>query len=285
VKPKGAAKTRNGMVVTLGRVAAPKPYHLLADQLREAILRGEIAEGDALPPERELVEQTGLTRGSVREALRVLASEGLVRTRPGRFGGNVVTAPGDESMASSISHFIRGRRLHLSRLHETREVLEPALARLAALHRTDGDLDILKELHARLVDASSNFQRFSLANIEWHKAVARASGNELLAAVLHAIAHGVAVSTTTEEYDTPETRQQVIRIHSQITAAIEARDADLAERYMRQHIGATHARAANSETIEVPMSDDSAVRRPSNRTASSPSRPKRPVAAVKATKR
>jgi len=242
--------------VVINRVSAPKPHDLLADQLREAILRGEITVGEALPPERELVEQTGLTRGAVREALRALAAEGLLETRAGRYGGNIVTLPGQESMANSIGQFVRGRKLPLRTLHEARYALEPALARLAALHRTERELEALKALHQELIDSVDSFQHFSLANIKWHNAIARASGNELLSAILYALSYGIAVSTTTEEYDTPETRKQVIRIHAQIMSAIEARNADLAERRMRQHIGATHARAAAPDTTDVPMSDD-----------------------------
>jgi len=249
-------ETRKRKTVTINPVSAPKPHNLLADQLRQAILRGEISEGDALPPERELVEQTGLTRGSVREALRLLAAEGLVQTRQGRYGGNIVTMPGTDSMATSIGQFIRGRKLPLRTLHETRYALEPALARLAALHRSEEDLQALKALHQDLVDAAGNFQQFSTVNIDWHNAIARASGNELLSSILYGISFGIAVSTTTEEYDTPETRTQVMRIHSQIMSAIEQGDADLAERRMRQHIGATHERATAPDTTEVPLSED-----------------------------
>ncbi|MCG7400268.1 FadR/GntR family transcriptional regulator [Caballeronia zhejiangensis] len=251
-----ATPLRKTTTVLVNRIQAPKPHDLLADQLREAILRGEISEGETLPPERALVEQTGLSRGAVREALRVLAVEGLVQTRPGRFGGNVVTLPGTESMANSISQFVRGRQLPLRTLHETREALEPALARLAAVHRTEEDVRTLAALHEELIGSVNNFQHFSQANVKWHNAVARASGNELLAGVLYAISYGVAVSTTTEEYDTMDTRNQVIRIHAQINAAIEARNPDLAEKRMRQHIGATHVRATASDTSHVPLSDD-----------------------------
>lgn len=249
------AEARKRNSVKVSRIEAPKPYDLLADQLREAILGGEISEGDALPPERELVAQTGLTRGSVREALRTLAGEGLVQTRPGRFGGNVVTLPGKESITHAVGQFVRGRKMSLRSLRETREVLEPALARLAAVYRTDEHLSELKSLHEELVASAGNFQQFSLVNVRWHNAIARASGNELLAAVLYSIAYGVAVSTTTEEYDTPETRKQVIRIHGRIVDAIEAGEPDLAERYMRQHIGATHERTTSSAATAIPLSD------------------------------
>ncbi|WP_175128617.1 FadR/GntR family transcriptional regulator [Achromobacter piechaudii] len=237
------------------RIEAPKPYAILADTLREAILVGEIPEGDTLPPERELVAQSGLTRGAVREALRILASEGLVQTKPGRFGGNVVTLPDKELLTNAVAQFVRGRKLPLRTLQETREVLEPALARLAAVHRTADDLRELKKLHEDLVAAADNFPQFSMANVRWHKAVARASGNDLLASVLYSISYGVAVSTTTEEYDTPATRKVVIRIHGQINDAIEARDPDLAERRMRQHIGATNERTVTPAATAIPLSD------------------------------
>ncbi|MCS5498241.1 FCD domain-containing protein [Cnuibacter physcomitrellae] len=240
----------------VGRVVAPKPYDMLADQLREAILSGDIAEGHALPPERELVEQTGLTRGSVREALKQLAAEGLVQTRPGRFGGNLVTLPGKGMVTNSLNLFVRGRRMPLITLNETRDVLEPPLARLAAQHRTDADLATIERLHDELVAASDTFPRFSTINVQWHNAIAQASGNELLSAVLEAISFGVAVSTTVAEYDTAATRKQVIAVHAQITAAIRDRDGEFAERRMRDHIRATHARATAAESTDVPLSEE-----------------------------
>jgi GntR family transcriptional regulator, transcriptional repressor for pyruvate dehydrogenase complex len=240
--------------ITVKRISVLKSYDLLANQLRETILRGEISEGDTLPTERELVTQTGLSRGSVREALRMLAVEGLLQTRHGRLGGNVVTLPGNDSIANGINQFVRGRNVPLGALQETRETLEPALARLAAQRRTDHALQELKALHEDLMAAVSNFQEFSRVNISWHNAVARASGNELLAAFLYSVSHGVAVATTTAEYDTMDTRKEVIRIHSRINDAIEARNADLAERHMRRHIVATHARASAPETMHIPLS-------------------------------
>ncbi|SDG84569.1 FadR/GntR family transcriptional regulator [Microbacterium pygmaeum] len=241
------------------KIRAPKSFDLLAQRLREAILSGEIAEGDSLPPERELVEQTGLTRGSVREALKQLSAEGLVQTRPGRFGGNTVTLPGKDIMTNSLNQFVRGRRMPLRTLNETREVLEPALARLAAVHRTEDDLARIRRLHDDLVAASGDFHQFSRVNVKWHNAVAAASGNDVLSAVLEALSFGVTVSTTVDAYDTEDTRQQVIRVHSKIVEAIEQHDGERAERHMRQHLGATHARVAGTKSADVPLSSPSAV--------------------------
>ncbi len=242
--------------VTVTRISVPKPHDVLANHLRDGILRGEIAEGDALPSERELVDQTGLTRGAVREALKTLSVEGLVQTRHGRFGGSVVTLPGQESMTTAINRFVQGRKLSLRTLQETRDALEPFLARLAAERRTEEDLRELKSLHDDLVAAVSNFQEFSSLNVKWHNAVAKASGNELLAAVLYSIAHGVHIATSMEEYDTMETRKQVIHIHARINDAIAAGNADLAERGMRQHMAATHARPLALDKTSIPLSDE-----------------------------
>jgi len=238
----------------IGKVSAPKSYELLASQLREAILGGQVPEGTSLPTERELVEQTGLSRGSVREALRTLAAEGLVNPKQGRSGGNIVSLPGSDSLAQFINQFVRGRRISVRAVHETRELIEPALARFAAVRRTPKDLDTLLALQKELTGATGNFQRFSIVNVKWHVAVAEASGNELLATFLKSISSGVAAATTTEEYDTSETRNAVIQIHQRINDAIEQQDGDKAERYMRRHLTATAARASDRD-IEPAAAD------------------------------
>lgn len=247
-------RKRNQQRVTITRISVPKPQHVLAEHLRESILRGEIPEGDSLPSERDLVTQTGLSRGAVREALRTLAVEGLVHTSHGRFGGSVVMLPGNESMAAAINRFVQGRKLSLRTLQETREVLEPFLARLAAERRTEDNLRELKSLHGDLLASVDHFQDFASINVKWHNAVAKASGNELLAALLYSISHGVHIATSTEEYDTMETRRQVVKIHSRINDAIEAGNPELAERSMRQHMLATHARPLALDATSIPLS-------------------------------
>jgi GntR family transcriptional repressor for pyruvate dehydrogenase complex len=248
--------SRTRKTITISRISVQKSYDLLANQLRDKILRGEISEGDPLPTERELVTLTGLSRGSVREALRMLAVEGLVKSRQGRSGGNIVTLPGNESMGNAINQFVQGRRLPLRTLQETREALEPTLAGLAAQRRTAEDLERLRSLQDQLIAAVDDFEKFSLINIKWHNAVAGASDNQLLAAFLSASSYGITVATTTQEYDTMDTRKEVIRIHARINDAIESRNAELAERRMRQHIRATHLRATTPGTASIPLSDD-----------------------------
>lgn len=237
----------------LGPIVVARPQDVLAEHLRDRILKRDIPEGESLPPERDLVAQTGLTRSAVREALRMLAAEGLIQTRPGRSGGSVVTLPSHESVASAIHRFVKGRRISLRSLQETRELLEPILARLAAERRTETQLQGLQELHNELVACADNFRDFTLANLKWHSAVARASGNELLSTLLYSISHGVQLASMAEEYDTQETRDQVIKVHFRVTEAIASRQPELAERAMRQHMTATSARSLAPATAEVPL--------------------------------
>lgn len=156
-------------------LTVPKASDVLAGEVRERILSGEFTEGTALPPERQLVEQTGLSRATVREALRILEVERLLEIRPGRGGGAFVHRPGRESLANTVRLVIRGQRIRLEDLHETREAIEPACAALAARRRTDADLAELDDAHTDLVAADEDIQRFLRANIRWHNAVARAA--------------------------------------------------------------------------------------------------------------
>lgn len=247
--------TKRSRRATIQRISVPKPQVVLASHLRDRILCGAIPEGESLPSERDLVEQTGLSRGAVREALRTLAVEGLVQTRHGRFGGSVVTLPGLESTSIAIHRFVQGRRLPVSALQETRELLEPFLARMAALRRSDDHLSALHELHAELEGSVDRFHDFARVNVSWHNAVAAASGNELLATILYSLSHGVESATMVEEYNTAETRRQVLRAHTRIIAAIEARDADAAERGMRLHIVAANARPINLASTDAPLDE------------------------------
>ncbi|GGF53526.1 GntR family transcriptional regulator [Azorhizobium oxalatiphilum] len=234
----------------VGRISVPKSYEVLADKLRQTILDGSLKEGMRLPTERELVSQSGLSRGSVREALRKLEVEGLVKTKLGRSGGNIVSKPGPESMAHVITQFVRGRRLSLRSLQETREALEPGIARLAAEHRTAAEVARLRELNAEMADAIDDSSRFAAVNVAWHTAVATASHNDLLVAFLFSISDDVLVVTISEEYDTPDLRREVLKAHERIIVAIEAGDGDAAFRRMQRHVQATRARTRAREASE-----------------------------------
>jgi DNA-binding FadR family transcriptional regulator len=225
-------------VIRLTRLAVPKASDVLADRLRESILDGALEEGSPLPTERELGLKSGLSRASVREALRILESEGLIQTRPGRGGGTSVRRPTADAIARSVGLYVRGHKVRLEALIETREAIEPAIARLAAQNRMEEDLARLTEAQERLKANTADRRAYLKANIDWHMAVALASRNEPLIGFMSAISEVIHSATEGEPFDTDEVRGLTIAAHERIQAAIVAGDGDAAERRMARHVRA-----------------------------------------------
>ncbi|MCQ4079167.1 FCD domain-containing protein [Streptomyces sp. RB6PN25] len=222
--------------IQLAPMEVPKASDVLARELRERILSGEFAEGAALPPERELVVQTQMSRATIREALRILEVQGLVRIKTGRAGGAFVQRPNKDAVASSVSLLIRGRQIRLSALLETREAIEPYCAQLAALHRTAEDLDALDAANDAIADDGSPLAAFLQANVDWHVAVATASHNELLTGFMTALSQAIYTATENERFVDQEVRRLTVRAHRSITKAIRAQDPDAAVRRMNRHV-------------------------------------------------
>lgn len=227
-------------VLDITPVNVPKAADMLAALLREKILAGDLDEGMPLPNERELGNQAGLSRASVREALRILEGEGLIATRIGRNGGSAVVRPSSATIERSVGIFIRGQRIRLDAVLETRSAIEPPSARFAALHRTDADLEQIAKSQARLEQASAagDIPAYVRANLDWHVEVVRASHNELLIAFISAVSQSVYVATDLDGFNSVDVRNSVIQAHRRVMDAIVARDGDAAARRMDRHVGA-----------------------------------------------
>lgn len=230
------AKPRSQPEFRLGAVEVPKASDVLAAELRERILTGELAEGDPLPAERELVKQAQMSRATVREALRILEVQNLVRVKAGRAGGAFVQRPTATSMANSVSMFIRGGHVKLVDLMETREALEPFCAELAARNRTDQDLAELDRANDAIADPDAELAQFLQANLDWHVGVAVASHNQLLTGFMSALSQAIYVGTANATFVDAEVRAVTAKTHRAITAAIRDRDAAAAGRRMRRHV-------------------------------------------------
>lgn len=131
---------------TLRRVR--KSYEQVADQLRELIVSGRLAQGERLPTEMLLSAEVGVSRATVREALRLLAAQGLIRTAKGAGGGSYVTMPTvahiSDSLCSNFALLTDARDLTLEELIEARELLEVPAARFAARRRAPEDVERLR---------------------------------------------------------------------------------------------------------------------------------------------
>jgi GntR family transcriptional regulator, transcriptional repressor for pyruvate dehydrogenase complex len=238
----------------LSPMQVPKASEVLANELRESILSGRFPEGTALPTERDMVTQTQMSRTTVREALRILEVQGLVRIKTGRSGGAFVQRPDGESVANTVSLLIRGRQIRMAALLETREGVEPVCARLAAKYRTDEDLDRLEAANVAIA-ADGPLEDFLQANVDWHVAVATASHNELLTGFMAALSRAIYESTDNRAFVDAEVRRATVLAHRRITDAIQAGDIDAALRRMTRHVHSYAEAVAEVEdrtAIEVP---------------------------------
>jgi GntR family transcriptional regulator, transcriptional repressor for pyruvate dehydrogenase complex len=223
--------------VALNVIRVAKTYEVLAEQLREQILTGAIPPGAPLPNERDLGDRTGLGRGSVREALRILEAQGLISTRTGRNGGRVTRRPGVEGISQSLEFFVRSQQIEFVNLMETIEVLEPALAALAAQHRNEIDIRSLREASKELRASVGDPSRVVTANMTWHLAVATASHNPLLVAIKQSIG-SMLHDPHVDNFVSVEVCQAVLKAHEGVEKAIVAGDANAARRRMERHVRA-----------------------------------------------
>ena len=170
----------------------PKAHERVANILRDRIVTGELAAGDRLPPEDELTTQFGIARTTLREALRVLESQGLLLIRRGRGGGPVVTHPSLEPAALALAISLQLQRATVGDLDETRRLIEPQIAGNLALKHDDADIAALN--HA--IDAASSAAEagdrvaFADAAARVHETLIERSGNTtmaMLSKVLHEV--------------------------------------------------------------------------------------------------
>ena len=253
------AATPSRSDIRLSPFDVPKASDVLASELRERILSGELVEGSPLPAERELVKQTQMSRATVREALRILEVQNLVRVKAGRAGGAFVQRPTTKSMANSVSMLIRGRRIKLVDLMETRKALEPFCAELAARHRTNKDLAELDRANEAIADPDANLAQFLQANLDWHVGVAVASHNELLTGFMSALSQAIYAGTENAAFIDAGVRAITDRTHRAITAAIRDRDAMAAGRRMRRHVRSYADALAESDEREGIVVGEAAV--------------------------
>lgn len=224
--------------VLIRPVVVPKASDVLAARLRELIVQGRFAPGDLLPTERELVAEAGLSRTTVRDALRVLESEGLIATKAGRAGGSMVTRPARESVARSVELFVRTHGIRLDSLLECRVAVEPTLARLASRNRTSTQLREMIDLHEQFVRSVNDVALYKRINLDWHLAVARASCNEPLTALMEAISMPIRDAMDYQHVTTREIRNSAVKAHTGIMKAIAEQDDGAAFTRMDRHVSA-----------------------------------------------
>ncbi len=223
------------------RTAGQPAYQSLADGLRTQITSGKLRPGDRLPTEPQLCAQSGLSRSTVREALRLLTSQHLIVTTRGVTGGSFVAEPSAsklaETLESGLGMLVANGNLKGAHLVEVRAMLEVPAAELAATRRTDAHL---AELTAALFDPADDVDAILQAIRAFHTTMAAAAGNPLLLLICKPLYAPVNERELTLE--APEGHlQRVDAEHREILAAVQARDAPRAAAVTRAHLD--HLRA------------------------------------------
>jgi DNA-binding FadR family transcriptional regulator len=215
---------------TVSRDALPDQ---IASRLVALITERRLKAGDRLPPERELAASMGVSRSSLREALRALTIMGVTDMRHG--DGTYVSSLEPAALMRPVGLVLSLSDAGLAELFEARKLVEPGLAALAAVRIGDDDArELLQRAEATEV-ALDDAEAFMWADIELHALIARAASNAVLSRLLDSVASmGIASRRRTGRL--ADVREQSTRDHREIAAAIAAHDAEAASAAMLRHL-------------------------------------------------
>jgi GntR family transcriptional repressor for pyruvate dehydrogenase complex len=221
------------------RIERTRVFEQIVAQIERRILSGELRHGDYLGSERELGEQFGASRTAVREALKTLAQRGLVDMRPGR--GTMVIDGTSQAVRHSLHLMMSiGSRHVPEHLTQVREIVEPEMAALAAERAEDEHIAAMLAAFETMEHALDDADAFIAADNEFHRAVARGSGNPLILALMDSI-----VDLLSEQrkmiFSVTGGPQRGQMHHRRVMDAIVAKDLEAARNCMRAHLNQVRA--------------------------------------------
>jgi DNA-binding FadR family transcriptional regulator len=206
----------------------------IVSQIERAIFDGELKPGDRLESERDLAERFGVSRITVRDALRVLEARGLVHVKVGASGGAFVSDTNVDQVAESISTMIQLRRMTLSGVAEARKVVETATCELAAERADAAAIRRIEQTVEKGRSVVREQAPHTEASMDFHVAVADASKNELLAATVAAY-RDLLVQTLHDMRDV-RSAKATQKAHEEILDAIRSHDPEAARKLMFEHL-------------------------------------------------
>ncbi|MFO6453067.1 MULTISPECIES: FadR/GntR family transcriptional regulator [unclassified Aeromicrobium] len=219
-----------------------RPRQQVEETLRQAILSGELASGEMLPPETELARQFSVSRTTLREALRTLVQERLIIKVPGAQGGSIVQSVTSSSLGGVVTEAVENLlalgSIDFDEVAAVRRHLEVPSVRQAARSRSDEDLAQLQRIVDTQKSISVEDPRVAELDAEFHTAIAHASGNRVLTALVQAL-HGATEPVGYLELS-PEVGRTTVQQHRAIVAAIATGDADAAEAAIVEHLDYLH---------------------------------------------
>ena len=215
----------------------------VSEQVEQAILTGKLSIGDRLPSERSLMEQFRASRGSIREALRVLESRGLIQIRHGDPAGPLVVGTFGKAITHYFGALARAERLALEDVIEFRMLIEGAAVYLAA-GQTKARLSPLVDAFKQM-ESSTDSEQLHQADLLFHRREVEVGGNPILVVLedaLHQHLGTLAVSRGLAELPFAEARRLIVLGHGRVLEAILSGDGDLAALRARTNLQMAYAR-------------------------------------------
>lgn len=216
----------------------------IAKQIIKLISTGELQPGQRLPSERDLCEQFGASRSSLREALRCLSIVGVLNARVG--DGTSVAADGETFLRRIVEWRLITERHDVENLMEVRIALEGVSAANAALRASEEDNRKFQSLLEKMKQAAKDARKFAILDVEFHVALAKASGNALVFDLVSMIRNHL-VRVLPKVLQLPNAMPLSTKEHIAIVAAIERHDAEAARSAMHAHLEAVVRRYSIAE--------------------------------------
>jgi GntR family transcriptional repressor for pyruvate dehydrogenase complex len=222
-----------------------KTAMLVAQRLVRDIDRMGLQPGDTLPPQRLMMEDYQVGRGTLRESLRFLEFQGVLSFKPGPGGGPVVEKPDAANLATALAILLQFDHAPYRVVAEARVAFEPLMAQLAAERITPAQLVELQDSITEMDDHLADTERYLQSNNKFHYVIAWASGNSLFGYLVDAMLGVLDINGTKHGIEYPlQRRAAVLKAHMQIYEALKAGDVHESEEAMRAHINeyATYAK-------------------------------------------
>jgi DNA-binding FadR family transcriptional regulator len=216
------------------RISPLPAYQLVAEAIEREIVSGRIAPGEPIGTEADLVKQFGINRSTVREGIRCLEQSGLIRRESSR--RLVASLPRQEKLATRVSRALILHQVTVRELHEALLVLECGAIELAAIHRTEADLEAIADNLERTRRALTETDRLAELDTEFHSLIASATGNRAIQLAREPTGLLIYPATQPIFEAVPEAASRLLVAHEKLYEALIRQDVEDARLWMRRHI-------------------------------------------------
>lgn len=225
-------------------VRMPKTAERVAQQIRNAIIRGNLTDGDTLPAESQLIAEFEVSRPTIREAVRILESEGLVAVARGARGGARISSPDFAMIQRAAGITLQSQGVTIGDVYEMHTLLEPPAARLVAERCSARAAPVLREIVEREFSLAHDVVAATPVIAEFHRNLIAFAGNKTLIVFVQALqglaeAHVALAQRRNPKLDPAASvrqQRQGFKSHARLVDLIEAGDGPGAEAHWREHM-------------------------------------------------